>query len=429
MRSILSHAPRALFLSLPKSVEHRRLLQALASAGASFLPVREEWLLDPSAPGPSRANNHPPLSRTDLAALLGAVEPVIAGGEQPDLADQAAAAALEFLRRQDLWELSDLDDFADLAILRGRDPGTDEQVVLTLKESCERSRNGLLFRSAPTAKTVLRKLARALPDARPVIVSGKTAQLLAEHGGSTLRLLSSDKPACLDLVDATSRFGDDTDRAELIDALQVAEGDDRTALRRLCAGRPEAGMPAARLAAADGLSPEIERVVARCMSRDESMFLVPRRIVDGLSWKQREYIGIGILDSRAIEAVFVRNADALARSPFDGDGTRRHPADGHPGRRAELSADPRPIRWDRRRRRGGLSCDPSVADSRIAAPTRSDGDALEPSECAEETEGAHSEVVAGPADRHGAVPTRTACLRQRDSRSARAHLRRSQYGR
>ncbi len=311
IRAILSHAPRGLFLSLPKSVEHRRLLQALASAGASVLPVRPEWLVEAGTPDATRGSDQPPLSRTDLVALLGAVEPIIAGGEQPDLADQAAAAALEFLRRQDLRELSDLDDFADLAILRGRDPGTDEQVVLTLKESCEHSRNGLLFRTAPTAKTVLRKLARALPDARPVIVSGKTAELLAEQGGSPLRLLSSDKPACLDLVNAASRFGNDTDRAELIDALQVAEGDDRTALRKLCAGKPGAGLPAARLVATDGLSPEIERIAARCVSGDESMFLVPRRIADGLSRKQRDYIGIGTLDSRAIETIFVRNADAL----------------------------------------------------------------------------------------------------------------------
>ena len=311
IRSILSHAPRALFLPLPKSVEHRRLLRALASARASILPVRQEWLVDAGTPGPPPANADPRLSRTDLAALLGAVEPIIVGGEQPDLADQAAAGALEFLRRQDLWELSGLDEFANLAILRGRDPRTDGQVVLTLKESCKRSRNGLLFRTAPTAKTLLRKLARALPDAQPVIVSGKTAELLGEQDGSTLRLLSSDKRACLDLVDAASRFGDDTDRADLIDALQVANGDDRTALRRLCAGKPGAGIPAARLAATDGLSAEIERIAARCVSGNESMFLVPRRIADALSRNQREYIGVGTLDNRGIEALFVRNADAL----------------------------------------------------------------------------------------------------------------------
>ena len=237
--------------------------------------------------------------------------PIIADGEQPDLADQAAATALQFLRQQDLRGLSGLDDFADLAILRGRDPGTDEQVVLTLKESSERSRNGLLFRTAPTAKTLLRKLARALPDVRPVIVGGKTAELLAEHGDSALRLLSADKRACLDLVDAATRFGNDTDRAELIDALQVAEGDDRTALRKLCAGSSEAGLPATRLVATDGLPPEIEKVVARCVSRDESMFPVPRRIADGLSRNQREYIGVGTLDNRGIETIFERNADAL----------------------------------------------------------------------------------------------------------------------
>ena len=245
IRSILSHAPHDLFLPLPKSVEHRRLLQALTSAHSSVLPVRHEWLLDDGTPGASRASDHPPLSRTDLTALLGAVERIIADGEQPDLADQAAATALQFLRRQDLRELSVLDDFADLAILRGRDPGADEQVVLTLKESCERSGNGLLFRSAPTAQTVLRKLARALPDVRPVMVSGKTAELLAAQGDSTLRLLASDKRACLDLVGASTRFGNDTDRAELMGALQPTQGDDRTALRKLCAGSPKAGMPAA----------------------------------------------------------------------------------------------------------------------------------------------------------------------------------------
>ena len=98
IRSILSHAPRGLFLPLPRSVEHRRLLQALASAGATILPVRREWLVDAGTPGASRASDHPLLSRTDLTALLGAVEPIIADGDQPDLADQAASAALQFLR-------------------------------------------------------------------------------------------------------------------------------------------------------------------------------------------------------------------------------------------------------------------------------------------------------------------------------------------
>ena len=311
IRSILSHAPRAFFLTLPKSVEHRRLLQALASARTSVLPVRHEWLVDVATPGASSVNDDPRLSRTDLAALLRAVEPIIADGEQPDLADQAAACALEFLRRQDLEELSRLEDFADLAILRGRDPGNDEQVVLTLKESCERSRNGLLFRAAPTAKTLLRKLARAVPDVQPVIVSGKTAELLTEQDGSTLRLFSPDKRACLDLVDSASRFENATDRAELIHALQVAEGDHRTALRKLCAGKPGAGIPAARLAATDGLEPELESIAAHYFSGDQSMFLVPRCIADALSRKQREYIGVGTLDNPGIEALFERNPDAL----------------------------------------------------------------------------------------------------------------------
>lgn len=70
-------------------------------------------------------------------------------------------------------------------------------------------------------------------------------------------------------------------------------------------------MQAARLVATDGLSPEIERIVVRCVSGDESRFLVPRRIADGLSRNQREYIGVGTLDNRGIETIFERNADAL----------------------------------------------------------------------------------------------------------------------
>ena len=314
VRSILSHAPRGLFPPLPKSVEHRRLLRALASARAAVLPVRHEWLVAagaPGAPGAPRASDHPPLSRPDLAALLRVLEPIIAGGEPPDLADQAAAAALEFLRHQNLLELSGRNDFADLAILRGRDPRTNEQVVLTLRESCERSRNGLLFRTTPTAKTLLRTLPRALPDARPVIVSGKTAELLGEDSGSSVRLLTADKRACLDLVDAASRFGSDRARSDLIEALQVAAGDNRTALRKLCTGNPRAGMPGARLAAIGGHLPELERIAARCLSDNDSMFLVPRCIAAALSENQRAHIGVDTLDSRRIEALFEHNADAL----------------------------------------------------------------------------------------------------------------------
>ena len=310
VRSILCHAPRDLFLLLPKSVEHRRLLQTLASAPTAVLPVRHEWLADTGAHGLRQASDHPPLSRTDLAAMLGSLEPCIAGAELPDFADQAAAAAIELLRHQNLLELSGLDDFADLAILRGRDPRTDEQVVLTLKESYERSRNGLLFRTTPTAKALLRTLARALPAAQPVIVSGKTAELLGEPG-ATVRLLTADKRACLDLVDAASRFGNDTARSDLVEALQVAAGDNRTALRKLCAGNPRAGMPAARLAAIDGHPPEIEKIAARCLSDNDSMFLVTRRIAEALSGNQRAHIGVAILDSRRIETLFEHNTDGL----------------------------------------------------------------------------------------------------------------------
>lgn len=67
IRSILSRAPHRLFLPLPKSVEHRQLLQALAAAAATVLPVRRDWLPDGGPDGLLHRSDHPPLPRTDLA--------------------------------------------------------------------------------------------------------------------------------------------------------------------------------------------------------------------------------------------------------------------------------------------------------------------------------------------------------------------------
>ena len=118
IRGILKFVPAEKIFPLPASVDNREPLRALASASSEVLPVRPEWR-DANL-SPSR------ISAADLKALLGAMQPLLEGGQ----ADQAAIAALALLMRAERA----LDDLA-------RDPE-----VADLKTS-ERETSGRVARS------------------------------------------------------------------------------------------------------------------------------------------------------------------------------------------------------------------------------------------------------------------------------------------
>lgn len=302
---VLAHAPTELMFGLPKSVELRRILGALASSAARILPVRGEWIPDAQPRS---------LTEGDLHLLLLALAPLVTGADA-NVADQAATAALALLAHHDISALAKATSFSDIAVLKGRDARTGETVVLSLKDLFERLRKGLVFRPSPGAENRLAALVDALPDVKPVIVMGRTAEFIQETAASGLRLLTPEKEPLFALINEAFRFGTEDARSRLLRSLEPRDGDDRRALRRLCAGRPQAGRPDAQLRvlpATDSAS-EAERVIAGILDRNTNEFLVPRGIARELPESLRDYLGIERIDTPLLEALLERNAEVIAQ--------------------------------------------------------------------------------------------------------------------
>jgi hypothetical protein len=301
--AILAHVPHGLLFPLPTSVEHRQVLRALASAPANTLPVRGAWIGD--------AFRLPRLSKSDLRALVRALEPHIGS----DDADQAATAALAMLVRaeQEISELARDPDFASIKVLRARDLRTGGPTALSLQTLFERSQAGLLFASSPKANRVLPLLVDVLPDANPLVVEGKIAEFLRDSAGSTLSLHVAGKESVFALINRAPRFGPDDSRSRLLERLRPADDDDRAALRRLCAGERAAGYTNAKLWILEGAPSGIERIATAILSKSESDFLVPSRIASELTPKLRTYLGIVALDTEGLEALLEKHLDAIAQ--------------------------------------------------------------------------------------------------------------------
>ena len=210
LAGILEHIPHAALFPLPKGVEHRQVLRALAGTDAAILPVRGAWV-----PDSTRRSRIP---QSDLEALLRTLEPLIestdADSLSPDIAAQAATAALALLdgAGSGISALANDARFADIKVLRGRTPQTGRVLPLSIKDLVDRSREGLLFGPSPQANELLPLLVGAAPDAAPVIVEGRTVEYLkrpSEGGHSALRPLEAGKEAVL-ARSSTERHGSET---------------------------------------------------------------------------------------------------------------------------------------------------------------------------------------------------------------------------
>lgn len=310
---ILAHVPRTALFRLPTSVEHRQVFRALANCDAAVLPVSGSWV----------SENARPLRRSDLEVFLRALEPLVEspGAEasaNTDTAEQAATAALALLMQSGI-ELSILTNdsrFADVKVLRGRDPRARKTLPLSIADLAERSGNGLLFGPSPEANEWLPLLMDVALDARPVIIRGKTAKYLkeaTEQGGSTLQLLLADKDAVFSIINKTGQFGNEASRAKLLQRLNPGVDDDREALRRLCAGHHDAGEENAELRVLSGTTKDIERIVCELFGQRSNQFLVPSCIAHSLSEHLRDHIGIYVLDEPCIEALLSDNLDEISR--------------------------------------------------------------------------------------------------------------------
>ncbi len=151
----------------------------------------------------------------------------------------------------------------------------------------------------------------ALPDTTPIMVWGEIAARLKEDAESNVQLRSARKNDILTLVSECTRFGPDAARARLLVALTPAVNDDRDALRRLCAGSPSAGPPGTRLQILEGACDGIERIAKDLVQRSENDFLVPTCIARELTGGVRDHLGVQVLDTAALEALFDTNADTF----------------------------------------------------------------------------------------------------------------------
>ena len=299
---ILAHVPSALLFPLPPSVEHRRVFRDLAAARTEVLPVRSTWVRDTST--------RPPLSDNDLKALLDTLQPHLAS----EHADQAATAALAFLMRSErrISELAARPEYAAINVLRARDVRAGGVVSLSLATLFERARNGLLFGPSPSANVMLPLMVEALPGASPMIVEGKTAEFLNHADNSTLTLQSAGKGPVLALINKATDFGTVAVRSKLLRQLQPADRDDCKALRRLCAGAPEAGDASASIWFLEGMPEGLERVATNILRSSECDFVVPSGIAVELTPRLRAYIGMKVFDTERLEALLEENLDAIA---------------------------------------------------------------------------------------------------------------------
>lgn len=312
---ILAHVPRTALFRLPTSVEHRQVLRALADCDAAreMLPVRAVWISDATQPATIS------ISSQHVGAFLRALEPLIEAPDadslgNTDQAAQAAMSALALLRAGGGPAVAVDDGFADVKVLRGREPSAGKVLALSIRDLDERSEQGLLFGPSPGADRLLKLLVFAAPDARPVIIDGKAAEYLNETGGhGGIRLLSVGKGALLAIVKRTSQFGGESARAELIESLNPGVDDDREALRRLCAGDPCAGAESAELCVLSEASNGIERIVKEVFGRGNDRFLLPWRIAGVLSPRVRRHLGIEVLDEPRIETLLGDGLDAVSR--------------------------------------------------------------------------------------------------------------------
>ena len=312
---ILSHVPGTALFRLPASVEHRQVLRTLAGCDSArkMLPVRGTWITNAARPTT--------VSPEHVGAFLRALEPLIDAPNvnSPGNADQAAQAAISALALLQAGggpAVAADDGFADVKVLRGREPSTGKVLALSIRDLDERSKQGLLFGPSLGADRLLKLLADAVSDANPVIIDGEAAKYLKEVGNpdkSGPRLIEVNRNTVLAIIKRTLRFGEESYRAKLLEHLHPDVNDDQEALRKLCAGAPDAGAEDAELGVLSEATKGIERIVREVFGRVSNRFLVPSHIANVLSGNLRLRLGIDVLDEPYIETLLNSGLDAVSR--------------------------------------------------------------------------------------------------------------------
>ena len=303
IKLILRYAPHGSLLPLPKSVESRLLFRAMASAHCDVLPVRQVWV--------DEQFSYPWLSTVNLKILLECMQTHIEGKNS----DQATIVTLSMLQHTDcdLTSLSNDSAIGPLKVLRAKDVRKSHPTALSLKELVDHSRSRVLFTASPEANRLLPALAVVLPDQDIFVVEGTAVQFLRDSGSPGLSLETAGKAAAFTLINEASRFGSEEARLRFLERLDVREEDDRSALRRLCAGEHAAGSSGSTLWMLERADSGIERITAGIVIRGEGKYLIPSSLADELKRRAREHIGIVELDTTNLEHLLSNSLDEVEK--------------------------------------------------------------------------------------------------------------------
>ncbi len=269
--------PSSALFALPRSVENRTILRALANTGGAALAVR--YVL---APGADMRILNPTLAIDWLESL----EELVA--MPGDLGDQANATVAAILAAgPSLAELSENDRARHLRVVRVRRVGSDDNELLTIAELVPISDSGRLFNNLPGE--LLRRLAAAVPETPLYVVR------LNEDNGAAGKLQlqspSSTAAAAVVLRSATV-FGPAIDRGLLLVELLRDEGMDRQVLRALCVDEPVARMTGTELMSLGSMPAPFADMTTDAVATVALRRIVPQVISDHFSSAARERLGV-----------------------------------------------------------------------------------------------------------------------------------------
>lgn len=275
IRELTAFLPPQLLLTLPKSVEKRAVLAALASA-TPMLPLRDEW---------SVSTHSPSLNVGDTIALLAALESLLA---ERSLEEQATAAVNAILRLgPSINELAANERARHLAIVPVTRVHDRQPCRLTLGQIAQCAQQGLLFGRQPLAG--LDELADAVIDPVVYRVTWKTGEGFIEAGSKLADLVQ--------VLKAARRFGEEQACGKL--AARLYELADREELRRLVAMAPD--LPShARLLEMGSLPSVLASVADELREQHPADRVISPAVSDTLSRQAKTKIGIEVIDARLL---------------------------------------------------------------------------------------------------------------------------------
>lgn len=292
---------------LPRSVENRAILRALATSGGALLAVRAAFA--PNSPSRS-------IDTTTAIDWLAALEDLV--GLPGDVGDQANAAVAAIIAAgPSLADLNENERARNLRVVRARRVGRDDYELLTLSELTQLSASGRLFSSQPGE--MLRKLGAAVPDVPLFIIR------LSEDSGAAgkLRLQApSSAPAAAAIVREATAFGDAYERGQLLNEMLRDDSVDRQILRALCIGEPLARVTGTELLSLAAMPQGFALMTMEASTVQPMRRVVPQIISDHFSNAVRSRLGVREIDLEHAARLIgdAHRAGALrARSPAEAE--------------------------------------------------------------------------------------------------------------